>query len=195
MFARADLLHAVTSPRRLGALALATAPAAVVGALAAGPVTRRLGRPPQVAALLAGFGVLLAVADRIAPQRPAPEPTGRQLAAMGLAQVIALAPGVSRLGAALTAARLTGMPRELAVRTSVLLGIPITAGAVVFGGRTGGPTTVERARPVHLVGTAAAAMSGFAALRVLPRLEGYVGVALYRCTVAALVAARTRGTR
>ena len=195
LFVRADLLAAVRSPRRLAGLAAATAPAAVAGALAAGPVTRRLGRPGQVAALLASFGVLLAAADRFGPVRPSDPPTAAQLAAMGAAQVVALAPGVSRLGAVITAARLTGMPREQAARTAVLLGVPITAGAVLLGGTTGGPTRVERTRPAHVAGAAAAGISGFAALRVLPRLNGYAAIAAYRCMVATLVAARNRGTR
>jgi len=88
-------------------LATATLPAAAAGALAADAVERRLGRPPQLAALLAGAGVLLWAADR----RPARvhRVGPREAAVAGLAQVLALAPGVSRSGAVLTGLRAAGV--------------------------------------------------------------------------------------
>ncbi len=53
---------------------------------------------------------------------------------MGLAQALALIPGVSRSGATLTAGLLVGMQRECATRFSFLLGIPaITLAGVVEG--------------------------------------------------------------
>ena len=51
---------------------------------------------------------------------------------VGLAQALALAPGVSRSGITLTAALFIGLTREAGARYAFLLGIPVTAGAGVF---------------------------------------------------------------
>ena len=53
---------------------------------------------------------------------------------IGLAQVLALAPGTSRSGITITAARFLGLDRDAAARFSFLLLIPIVAGATLFKG-------------------------------------------------------------
>ena len=53
---------------------------------------------------------------------------------MGLAQALALAPGVSRSGITITAGRLLGLDRDSAARFSFLLLLPTTLGAVVLKG-------------------------------------------------------------
>ena len=55
---------------------------------------------------------------------------------VGLAQSLALMPGVSRSGITITAGRLLGLDRDSAARFSFLLLLPITFGAVVFKGLT-----------------------------------------------------------
>ncbi|MCW2725711.1 MAG: putative bacitracin resistance protein, partial [Frankiales bacterium] len=116
-------LRALTA--RDAGLVLATSiPAAVAGSLAADAVEERLGTRGQLATLLAGAGLLLWVADR------RPERTGigaGQAAAAAVAQVAALAPGVSRSGAALTALRGLGVRRAEAQRFSLLMSLPVTA--------------------------------------------------------------------
>ncbi len=80
------------------------------------------------------FGLLLWVADRIGARAKAAENWGwRDAALMGLAQMLALMPGVSRSGVAITAARALGYERVEAARLSMLMSIPtiIAAGALV----------------------------------------------------------------
>ena len=75
---------------------------------------------------------MLGWADR-RPQREALEEVApRQGLYIGLAQVLALAPGVSRSGITITAGRFLGLDRDAAARFSFLLLAPVTAGAVVF---------------------------------------------------------------
>ena len=50
---------------------------------------------------------------------------------MGFAQAAAIVPGVSRSGSTITAGLFMGMDRVAATRFSFLLGIPITAGAIL----------------------------------------------------------------
>ena len=49
-----------------------------------------------------------------------------------MAQALALIPGTSRSGITMTAARFLGFKRPDSARFSFLLGIPATAGAIVF---------------------------------------------------------------
>ena len=77
------------------------------------------------------FGILLYLADRLAPQKKTEENlTLKDGLIFGLAQMLALIPGVSRSGATITAGRALGFTRESAARFSFLLSIP----AIVLSG-------------------------------------------------------------
>ena len=173
-------------------VATATVPAAAVGAALEGPIADHLGEPWQIAILLAVFGVLLWLADRL-PERRRTDAIGFGGAlGIGLAQSLALAPGVSRSGVTITAARLLGLGRDEAARFSFLLLVPITFGAVLYKGvsdvllgelppGSGGP---------FLVGTIAAAVSGLAAISLLlgyVRRHDYSPFVVYRLLAAAVV--------
>ena len=82
-----------------------------------------------------GFGVLLLIADRFGLTMRRLENLGLSDAVIiGLAQVLALVPGTSRSGITMTAARLLGYQRADAARFSMLLSIPVIAGAGVLIG-------------------------------------------------------------
>jgi undecaprenyl-diphosphatase len=77
------------------------------------------------------FGILLYLADKFRPQRKKEaDLTLRDGVYFGLAQMLALIPGVSRSGATITAGRAMGYTRESAARFSFLLSIP----AIVLSG-------------------------------------------------------------
>jgi undecaprenyl-diphosphatase len=173
-------------------IAIATVPAAIVGALGEELIAERLGEPWQIAILLAVFALVLWVADRTTPRRAPADLGWRGGLALGLAQSLALAPGVSRSGVTISAARFLGLDREEAANVSFLLLVPITLGAVLWKGVTdvllgdlppgwGGP---------FLVGTIAAAGSGLLAiwgLLAYVRRHTYTVFVVYRLVVAALV--------
>jgi undecaprenyl-diphosphatase len=103
---------------------------------------------------------------------------------IGVAQVLALAPGTSRSGITITAARYLGFDRDTAARVSFLLLIPAVAGATVYSAyeaiRDGLPDGVVG--PM-IVGTIAAAVSGYIAIAWLLRLvrtHSYRPFVLYR---------------
>ncbi|GAA4616583.1 undecaprenyl-diphosphate phosphatase [Saccharopolyspora hordei] len=76
-------------------------------------------------AMLVVFGVLLGLAERFGRQvRDQQRLTLRDGALMGLAQSLALVPGVSRSGGTITAGLALGLDRPTAVRFSFLLAIP-----------------------------------------------------------------------
>jgi len=169
----------VTSSERLSvAIAVGTIPAVIAGGLGAGFIEDHLGEPWMIALQLIAFGALLLHADRL-PQRKGLEgSTIRDGLYIGLAQVLALAPGTSRSGITITAARYLGLDRDASARFSFLLLIPIVAGATVFKAASaihdGLPSGV--AGPM-VVGTIAAAISGYLAIAFLLRL---VRTASYR---------------
>jgi undecaprenyl-diphosphatase len=120
--------------RRLGlGLVVGSIPAALLGALFADQIESSLRSPLSIAALLIVGALLLGLADRIGSRRLELTDVGlTQALLVGLAQALALAPGVSRSGITLTAALFIGLTREAGARYAFLLGIPVTAGAGVF---------------------------------------------------------------
>jgi len=182
--------------RTVGLLAGSCLPAAAAGALAADRVEERLGRPPQLAVLLAAAGVVLWVADRRGPTWGRTV-GAREAALAALAQVAALAPGVSRSGATLTALRAAGVDRAPAQRFSLLMSLPVTAGAAALTLARSDRTTLRALSPSLAVGATCAALAGAAATWTQQRRPGrsVTGPALYRLALAALVARRVLAER
>ena len=79
------------------------------------------------------FGVLLGLADRFGRQERTLGSIGAKHAVLfGLAQAMALVPGVSRSGGTITMGRLLGYTREAAARYSFLLAIPAVLGSGIY---------------------------------------------------------------
>jgi undecaprenyl-diphosphatase len=115
------------------AIGLGTLPAAVAGLLFAGWIEDNLRDPRVVAATLAGYGVLLAAADRFGPRRR--EMRDLRLVdalTIGAAQALALIPGTSRSGITITAGLLLGLTRHDAARFSFLLSAPVVLLATLY---------------------------------------------------------------
>ena len=172
-------------------IALATIPAAAIGAIWADKIEEDLGEPWQIAILLVVFAILLWLADRLPQRRQMDQLSWGAALAVGFAQAVALAPGTSRSGITITAGRFLGLTRDAAARFSFLLLAPVTLGAVLFKGaevaRDGLPP--GSVGPV-LVGIASAAVSGFIAIWALlryVRTHGYGVFVIYRLVAAAVI--------
>jgi undecaprenyl-diphosphatase len=171
---------------------VATIPAAAIGALGEGVIANRLGEPWQIAILLAVFAIVLYVADRRPARRQMSDLGLGTAAAIGIAQSLALAPGVSRSGITISAGRFLGLDRDAAARLSFLLLIPVTFGAVAFKGVSDVVLADLPAGSVgpFVVGTIAAAVSGLAAIWGLlgyVRNHDYTVFVVYRLALAAFV--------
>ena len=172
---------------------VATIPAGVAGLLGEDLIADHLGEPWQIAILLVAGALLLAWADRF-PQEKAMGDLGLGHAvAMGFAQALALAPGVSRSGITITAGRFMGLDRDGAARFSFLLLLPTVLGAVVLKGV--GDVLLgdlpDGWEGPFLVGTLAALGSGLLAIDWLlgyVRRHTYDVFVWYRLVVAALIA-------
>jgi undecaprenyl-diphosphatase len=173
-------------------VALATIPAAIAGAAGESFIENHLGEPWQIAILLAVFAVVLFIADRTPERREIRELGYRRAFLVGLAQCLALAPGVSRSGISITAGRFLGLDRDSAARFSFLLLIPIVFGAAVLKGVKDvvlGDLPPGSAGP-FAVGMVAAAVTGLVAIWALLgylRRNDYSAFVLYRLAAAAAV--------
>ena len=101
-------------PIRWRFLVAATAPPALAGFVFERVVEERLGSPPTIAAGLVAGAVAMVLADRTPARRTDPDLADGL--ALGLAQALALIPGVSRSGATRAAARARGFSRADAAR-------------------------------------------------------------------------------
>jgi undecaprenyl-diphosphatase len=172
---------------------IATIPAGIAGLLGEDLIADNLGEPWQIAILLAAGALLLWWADRFPENRHMGDLGPKHAVAMGLAQALALAPGVSRSGITITAGRLMGLDRDGAARFSFLLLLPTVLGAVALKGV--GDVLLgdlpDGWQGPFLVGTLAALGSG---LLAIDWLLGYVrrhtyGVFVwYRLVAAAVIA-------
>ena len=167
-------------------------PGGVAGLLGENYIADNLGEPWQILILLAAGALLLLWADR-SPQTKAMGDLGlRQAVVMGLAQALALAPGVSRSGITITAGRFMKLDRDSAARFSFYLLLPTVLGAVLLKGVQDvllGELPDGWTGP-FLVGTLAALGSGLLAIEWLlgyVRRHTYGVFVVYRLVVAALI--------
>jgi undecaprenyl-diphosphatase len=115
-------------------LLLSSLPGAAVGALLEDFIEDELGREWLIAVMLIVFGLVLAAADRVAGKRGEADFGWRDAMTMGVAQAMALAPGVSRSGVTMSAGRWLQFERGAAARLSFLMSLPIIGGAAFYRG-------------------------------------------------------------
>ena len=197
--------------KMIGLLALGSIPAALTGLLFEDVFEAAFGSIRAVAGFLLLTAVLLWSAEhlrarRVAqelgrplrdldkdernrdPGRPTDTTSFKDALLIGLAQAMALFPGISRSGATIAAGMSLGLSRAAAARFSFLLAIPIIVGATVF--KLPDVGTIEAGTLpfglLHIaVGVLAAGISGYVAISFLLKLvqrrsllvfAGYVAV-------------------
>lgn len=180
-----------TDERIAWALVIGTIPGAIVGAVAEDLIQESLGAPVLIAVMLAIFGVVLYLVDKRMPSVRGMDSIGvRTGLFLGIAQAMALQPGVSRSGVTMTAARAIGLDRETAARFSFLLSLPIIAGAGLYKATDLATTGFQGYEAQFFWGFVSSAISGFLViwglLKYLKRHDFKVFM-LYRLAVAALV--------
>lgn len=153
-------------------LVVASLPAAMIGVALDQVIDGRYGPEWLIGVMLIVFGVALAWADRLPERRAVDEVVVRDALLMGIAQALALQPGVSRSGATISMGRWLGLQRDAAARFSFLMSLPIIGGAAIYTAldvaRSGG--LPARFEAPFAWGVAASAVTGFAAVWWLLRL-------------------------
>lgn len=150
-------------------LAVGTVPVVVLGLAFKDLITGELRSLYVVAAALIAVGAVLVAADRRRGTRTLADMTLTSAVVIGLAQSMALIPGVSRSGATILAAALLGFHPRDAAHFSFYLGIPAIGGAGLY----------ELGDAIHglgpgalapiLVGTAVSAVVGYLCIAWLVR--------------------------
>jgi len=190
----ADELRRIDA-RRISVIALSFVPPAIAGLAFEREIEQRLGGPRGMALGLAAGAIAMLAADRSPQERGAGEATPADGLALGIAQACALAPGVSRNGATLIAARRRRFSRAQANLLSRTVALPVIAGAAILKGvrlRKRG-IEPELARPMA-VGVATAFASTLASqglIRMIERDRALWPYAAYRLALAGLIIARS----
>lgn len=176
-------------------LIAATVPAAIIGFLLESKAESQFRSVRLVGFTMLLFGLIMLLAEHYYKRQSKHTSLGRiknsQGLAMGLAQAIAIIPGVSRSGSTITAGLFMGLDRVAATRFSFLLGIPITAGAILKVFTEGGVLrSAGEERVIFIIGIITALMSGLFAIRFMLSFLGKHGLhvfAYYRIALGVLV--------
>jgi undecaprenyl-diphosphatase len=159
-----------TAAARMGwYIVLGTIPAVFFGVFLKDIFEAVFGEPVFVAALLLGTAAILTIGERFGRRERATGDFGwLDALVVGLWQVTALFPGISRSGATIGGAMLRGFGRPAAARFSFLLSVPALLGGGVLAIadllETG---TLATDLPALAVGFVAAAISGYLCIRWL----------------------------
>jgi undecaprenyl-diphosphatase len=175
-------------------LGLSFLPAAIVGYTLERPIERHLGGPRATAyGLLAGAAAML-VADRRPQRRGRGDATPADGLALGVAQAAALAPGVSRNGVTLAAARWRRFSRDQANLLSRTIALPIIVGATGLKGvrlaRRGTTPEVRRSLAVGIGASFASTLASQRLIHLVERDRALWPYAAYRIALAAVVLAK-----
>ena len=149
-----------------------TIPAAIVGFLFNDIIESNVREVGLVAlTLVVGGGILWLADHRGGRAKGVADVSFPVAVGIGVAQAVALVPGISRSGISISAARFAGLDREAAARFSFLMAAPVTAGAALFELRkiVTGEAGVDVSIEPLIVGMVAAFMSGMLAIGVLLR--------------------------
>lgn len=192
IYFRKDILEVMRSHHRvMWMILLAIIPVGLVG-LWIESLGGALRSFPVVFISLAVWGVVLMVADRFASRNshisyPISQLSWPKVLLVGVVQAIALIPGTSRSGIAITAGLFAGLDRKLATRLAFLVGIP----AIALAGFSKTFDMVSGSVELDLLplafGFIAAFVSGYVAVSLLLKLlerTGFFWFGLYRILLA-----------
>ena len=181
--------------RRAVVLGLSFLPAAIAGYALERPIERRLGGPRATAMGLLGGAAAMLLADRRPQRRGRGEASAADGMALGIAQAAALAPGVSRNGVTLAAARWRGFSRDQANLLSRTIALPIIIGATGLKGvrlrRRGASPGLRRSIAIGVAASFASTLASQRLIGLVERDRALWPYAAYRVALAAAVLAKS----
>ena len=177
-------------------LALSFLPAAIVGYKLERPIERHLGGPRATAiGLLVGAAAMVA-ADARPQLRGRGEAGATDGLVLGVAQAGALAPGVSRNGITLAAARWRRFSRDQANLLSRTIALPIIVGATALKGvrlgRRGTSPSLRRSMALGVTASFASTLASQRLIELVERDRALWPYAAYRAALATAVLAKLR---
>ena len=152
--------------QKLFYIIIATIPAGVIGVLFNKTIEHTLRNPLVIVFSLTGFGLLMLAAEKYSKKNHH-NPGMTDSIIIGIAQAVALIPGVSRSGITITAGLFRNLTRESAARFSFLLSTPVIGGAALLEGSKllKNPGTYHF--DIFTAGFISAFISGFFAIKFL----------------------------
>ena len=158
--------------RRAAVLFLSFIPPAAAGLAFERSIESKLGGPRATAAGLVAGALMMVIGDTRPQERGRGEATAADGLALGFAQAAALAPGVSRNGATLAAARARRFTREQANMLSRTVALPVIVGASLLKGIRMKRRGVDRSlRRALALGVGASFISAAASQRLIDLVE------------------------
>ena len=156
--------------RYIGLLVLATIPAGLVGVLGRDWLETVFDRPIIAASLLIVTGFLVYSIRFTAPAASQPEPSASQATAIGVAQALAILPGISRSGSTVAVGAWRGVEPVAAAEFSFLLSVPAILGAGILQLGDAGHASAGPGGAPLAAGFVAALVAGIVAIRWFVRM-------------------------
>ena len=170
---------------------IGTIPAAITGLLFAGWIEANLRNPVVIVFTLSGYGVLMALADRLGrQQRIFATARLKDAIIIGIAQALALVPGTSRSGVTISAAMMLGFQRQDAARFSFLLSAPVIMLAAAFESSMLFVEETQFAWTQLAIGVTISAVVAYLSIDFFMRFVNVIGLlpfAIYRLVLAGVV--------
>ena len=191
---RRDLIGGEKTDARMGWLIIVgTLPIVALGYLGQDVIKSDFRSLWLIATTLIVFGLILGAADKYGKsERQLHELSPVHGVLYGLAQSLALIPGVSRSGATIAMGRFLGYSREAALRYSFLLALPAVFGSGLYElkGALGETTTQAFSIPQTLVATSVAFIIGYAVIAWLLKYvttKSFKPFIIYRLALGSLL--------
>jgi undecaprenyl-diphosphatase UppP len=170
-------------------LIVGTIPAGIMGILLEKQFEALFNSVFYVGIFLIITGLLLWGAERVKPgEKDVKDISFKNALVIGVAQGIAIAPGISRSGATISAGLFSGLNRELAARFSFLLSIPAILGAVLVQAKS--ISSFDANTAVIIAGFVSALIFGYLAIKLLLKIikERTLMIFAYYCWIVGAAA-------
>lgn len=146
---------------------VATIPAGAAGLLLKHPIETAFRSPLLISCMLVLFGIFMLVSEKYLKERKIKDAGIADAVIIGIAQAVALIPGVSRSGITISTGMYRGLKRDESARFSFLLSTPVILGAVLLEGRKLAASSGNYDLALFLTGFITAAVTGLIAIKFL----------------------------
>lgn len=166
---------------------VATLPIGIVGLLVKDIIATEFSSLLFVGLALIITGIFLWMIRHLQGKKTDRQISFKEALMIGLAQTIALIPGISRSGTTLVAAMLVGLKRDVALRFSFLLYIPVSLGVTIFS--LNDLTANERLLLPFLIAALAALIATYISLKwfIQVMLQGKLKYFTFYCLTIGIV--------
>jgi undecaprenyl-diphosphatase len=158
---------ALRRQRLLGLIIFASIPAGIAGFFLNDIVEHSLREPLLISIMLVVVGVIMLISEKVYKHKEMEETGLKDAIIIGIAQALAIVPGVSRSGITIAAGLFRGFEREAAARFSFLLATPIIACATLLHLKKALDGNTHYDIDIFFIGIISSFIMGFIAIKFL----------------------------